>query len=57
MCPALLKYLSQITDSNNYLVAANNNNHQYLIDFEAVYNCYAANFPSEPERCRNHILS
>jgi hypothetical protein len=47
MDTTLTKYLSQTTDSNNYLVLANTNNHQYIGDFEAVYDCYAANFPGE----------
>lgn len=47
MDATLLKYLSQTTDTNNYLVSANNNNHQYFTDFEPVFNCYAANFSGE----------
>lgn len=47
MDETLLKYLSQTTDTNNYLVAANNNHHQYFTDFEPVFNCYAGNFPGE----------
>lgn len=47
MDTTLTKYLSQTTDSNNYLVLANTNTHQYIGDFETVYDCYAANFPGE----------
>jgi len=47
MDATLLKYLSQTTDTNNYLVLANNKGHQYINDFEVVYQCYATNFPSE----------
>ncbi len=47
MDTTLTKYLSETTDTNNYLVQANNSGHQYLGDFEGVYDCYAANFIGE----------
>lgn len=47
MDATLTKYLSQTSDTNNYLVFANNNGLQYIKDFEDVYGCYSVNFPGE----------
>ena len=39
MDTTLSKFPFETTDTNNYLVFANNENYQYIIDFEAVYDC------------------